>query len=327
MHPKAVRFRVIFVAIVKILTPTDRLARHTRTHPIESSPHTRGHRTVCTVGAELSAVDVCRIVAAEIWRGDRSHAFDRLGGMNTENEVRARLVVIVSALLSAPDLAPGARTELQSIDVLRDDPLTVLEKSERVVGIQLPARYSSVHAIAYDKRPSFHRTANLLVIQYIAGHLGQWAVRNEQLEDAKVARKLMKAIDTQGAKRPDSLLIGAEEFMRMGNYEQAAGMLLTADRIKRTAAGLYRAALCLFKARDYRGGLWATRACLIEDLSEFDDPAVLLRVQMAESSLALLGTPSTRWGQSGPPELPQGVLTTLDRLYKAAFIRGRTSHI
>jgi len=272
----------------------------------------------------FSAVEACQRIAEEIWSGDRAHLGERVGGLNSEQAVRARLRVLAGPLAHAMDLVPEARAALDTIEFVKDDPLTVLERTEQMVAAQFSGGQATLDSVAEPKGETARRVGRLLVIQCVAGRLGRWAVRDAEIGDAKLARKLLKHFPQTGAKQRSSLVIAAEELYRMGQFEEAARCLLDADRAQRSPDVLFKAAVSYWKAENFRAALWCIRACLLEDIADFEGVDALLKAQMVESSLRAIVERSDEFSPKEmlkhlPEEITQSLSTTIDTMDRVAF--------
>ena len=263
-------------------------------------------------------------MAGQIWRGERTHLSERLAGLNSEQSVRSRLRVLAAPLVQSTDLEPAARAGLETTDFARDDPLSVLERTEAIVSAQISMRYPTLDTFDLAAGTTDHRISRLLITQCVAGRLGRWAVRKEEIADAKLARGLVKKLGAVASAQPESLVIAGEELYRMGQYSEAATCLLDADRTHRSVDGLFKAAVCLWKSENYLGALWAIRTCLLEDVADFDGADDLLKAQMIESSLRTMVEgrgaydPQQRLRQL-PEEASQNLLSTIDEIEETAF--------
>ena len=233
----------------------------------------------------LGVVEACRRVAEEIWRGERARLSFGVGGLNSERAVRIRLGEIGGRLAVADDLSGAAADELQGIGWAKDDPLSILERTERVVELQRPEPLAGVSRLAEDPSFALHLGLQLLVTESLAGRIGRWAVRDPEVPDARLARSLFRDLAVPSADAVAEVLESAQELYARERFDEAARRFLEADRAQRTPVGLFSAAVALWKAKRCPEALWAIRTCLLEDVQRFERPDVLLRAHMVESSL------------------------------------------
>jgi len=233
-----------------------------------------------------TAVELCRQMAAEIWSGDRVHVSEPVGGLNTETAVRVRLRNILSSLeMGAAGLTEETYQHMLSIDILRDAPLSVLEKCEAMMTSQMPGTVQNLDLFTDADQSVLGGLSRLIICQSIAARMGVWAVRHEELEDARIAHSIFRtAEDAEG--------VDVEDLREQGNalyrekaYQEAAAHFLAADRVRRSIEGLFKLSVCMWRTGDTTAALWAIRACLLEDLAAFPSAKWLLKAQMVESNL------------------------------------------
>lgn len=234
-----------------------------------------------------------------------------------------RLQSIAHGALRSHEVVPKAREILEQINWSGADPLSALESTEQLVADQ--CRTPQADDAGDFAADGDRQIARLLITQCVAGRLGRWAVREGELDDAKLARGLLKNVGPMQATDAATLVIAAEELFRMGQYVEAASYLLNADRARRSTSCLFKLAVCLWKAARYDGALWSIRACLLEDLGAFDRPESLLKAQMVESSLRAIVEKRGSFDalQAAIGRLPEGsregIISTIDRLEGDAF--------
>jgi hypothetical protein len=255
-----------------------------------------------------TAVEACVRVAEEIWQGARTHLSERLGGLASEDAVRSRLRVLAGPLNKAQDLTPDARAIFERIDFVRDDPLAVREQCEALVAAQLPGRFASLEPIAEETRSTPKRVTRLVIVQSVAGRLGRWAVRDGEIDDAKLARGLFRRAPSREDADREALVEAAEAAFREGRLDDATRLLLEADRARRSPDVLYKLAVARFRASAHAEARWAIRACLLEDVEEFEGPEALLRAHAVESGLAALAEQAPRERAAPPATLEDEAL-------------------
>ena len=263
----------------------------------------------------MDAVQACRQYAAQLWRGDRTHMFDRVGGLVGESAVRTRVKMLTGPLVNATDLGGPARSVMASIDLQRDDPLSLLEKTEQMIRLQLPGDHSDSHAIEAISARSSRRLAMSLVVQSLAGRLGVWATRDEEIEDARIGRRLAKLALVRDDLTRGAMLEAAQEFYGTDDLLHVVACLLGADRLRRSIDGLFKAAVVLWKLDECAQALWVIRACLLEEVQHFA-PETLLLAQRTESLLRLIVERGSRTDMGDSIRAPAVTLAFMER---AAF--------
>jgi hypothetical protein len=233
----------------------------------------------------MSSVDACRLIAAEIWRAERPHAHFGLSGLNSEQAVRERLQKLAMELEAIDELPDLLALQLVGVGWTRDEPLTLLEKTERMVSSHCIRRFTLPDDLLRDRDPITFQVARLLIVQCVAGRLGLWAVRTGEIPDARFARAMLKDVSDADWSEYRALIDASEELYRLGRHRDAAIALLSADRLVRTAAGLLQSAVSLTKAGDYMSALWAVRAALLEPKSAFESPHAYLKAHKIEGRL------------------------------------------
>lgn len=260
------------------------------------APFARRARVRTAMAPQFSAdpstsepVRLARELAASIWRGDRPATPWALAGLNSDDAVRGRLAGCVKELLSQPNLTADVTVALHRIDTASDDPLTILEKTEGLVDRIFTRRLEQGGGrwhVDGDHTPRL--AVRLLLIQSIAGRLGQWAVRTEEIPDARVARAIAKDLETPDWSEYNALIeLGAKAFEQSA-FREGARAYLEADLLVRTPVGLLHASACLCHVGDYIGALWAIRACLLEPAKTFDNEQAVERARTLEARLSEL---------------------------------------
>lgn len=237
----------------------------------------------------VSAVREGRGVAEQVWTGRLPRGRLRLGGLNSERVVRARL----DAVLERAPEGTGVRSLLPRGLFTSADPLTALEQTERAVEKLHPEYFPSPWAVLeeVDRSPALE----LLILQSIAGRQGRWAVREAEVKDAKIGRDLLRGlgpIDPLGAR---AKLEGAKAAYFAGSYLEASRLLVDADRSERTIDGSVQLAVALWRAGSIDAAVWAIRVALLEDLDRYD-LKTLLHAHRIESSLRLLHEQHAEFG-------------------------------
>jgi hypothetical protein len=236
-----------------------------------------------------TAIDVCHRMAHEMWCGQRLHVSEPISGLNSETAIRVRLRnILVSLEMLSEGLVEETYNLLMSIDILRDAPIAVLDTSEAMLRAQFPGRVTNTELLEDAGHSAIGGLSRLIICQSIAARMGVWAVRADALDTAKLAHSVFRLADSA----PD---VDVEELRRLGalqyrkkEYEEAAACYLSADRTRRGAEGLYKASISLWRIGQDEGALWAIRACLLEDLSQFPSAKWLLKAQIVESRLTSL---------------------------------------
>ncbi|MCC7380581.1 MAG: hypothetical protein IT384_02030 [Deltaproteobacteria bacterium] len=247
----------------------------------------------------FNAVQWSRILAAEIWRGERWPPFQSLAGLNNEEVVRAKLHHVVAQLLPRAQ-APAAGRALDVIRSPEVDPLRVLDATEILVATLLPGTYASAEALLDAAAGELGGVVELLIVQSIAGRLGCWAVRSDELDDSRIAHVLVRRVGAREDTQRAALLEVGRQLYKSGDFERAALCFLDADRIERTPFGLYQVAIALWRAERHPAALWTIRAALLEPPHRFETPELLAQSIRAESSLRRMVEGR---GAFGPEEL------------------------
>lgn len=231
------------------------------------------------------SVEVCRLLAAEIWRTERVHEGLGLAGLNSESAVRDRLRKLGRELIAARALPDALLLRLSTVGWAEEDPLALLDKTEQLMALHRPGGYAGPDALLEGADPVTLLLIRALVLQSIGGRLGRWAVRSPEIPDARTARALYRGLGEVEWQQYRALLSAAEALFVDGRYREAAASLLDADRLVRTAAGLLRATVALTKAGDFISALWAVRAALLEPHSGFESGEAHLRARRIEGKL------------------------------------------
>jgi hypothetical protein len=237
------------------------------------------------LGASSSSVEAARMLGAEVWRAERPHEAFSVSGLNSERAVRERLQKIAMDLEGLDYLPDVTAIQLIAIGWAKDDPLTILQKTERMLSTHRTGPVSSIDELLdpADKPTVF--LTRLIVVQSIAGRLGKWSVRAPEIADARTARALFKDLGETNYAQYRALLTASDALIHTGRFRDAALSMLDADRLVRTAAGLLRAATALTRAGDYVGALWCVRACLLEANASFESQDAVLRAHRLEGRL------------------------------------------
>ena len=263
----------------------------------------------------VDAVQACRQYAEQIWRGDRTHMFDRVAGLVSESAVRTRVKMLTGPLGNASDLGEPARAVMASTDLQRDDPLSVLERTEQMIRLQLPGEHPDSRAVDAISARSSRRLAMSLVVQSLGGRLGVWATRDEELDDARIGRRLAKLALVRDDLTRGAMLAAADDFYGTGDLMHVVACLLGADRLRRSIEGLFKAAVALWKLEEHTQALWVIRACLLEEVHHFA-PETLLLAQRTESLLRLI---VERGPHSGLGDSVRAPAATRSGIERAAF--------
>lgn len=202
-----------------------------------------------------SIVERLRAQARAIWRGEVA-ALGDFSGLCSEAAVRARLVAGAKHAAEQLEESDPRRAAL-TLPFEHAPPLSLLEATEGLL-----TRHPNLEAPA----------GPLLLVQCLAGRLGRWAVRAEEVPDARIARALFR--DTQPAQGQTraALIERGAAALAQGAHREAIRRYLEADRILRTPDGLLRTAIALCRLSDHVGALWAIRAALLEPPSSFESP-------------------------------------------------------
>ncbi|MCA9553217.1 MAG: hypothetical protein KC933_24485 [Myxococcales bacterium] len=235
----------------------------------------------------MDAVSACRGLAAEVWQGQRDRALWEADGLNAEDVVRHRLRGVVQDILRESGLRREAYAVLAGMDVVRDAAVDVLAASEAAVRAQLPRGYACPQAVLHGAGKLTFHLVRLVVLQELAGRLGVWAVSPDAVEDARVARRLVRGPQVPGWGHFRGLLKRAKLAYEADALAEAAVLYLDVDRMVRTAAGLLRAAIALGRSGDRAGARWAVRACLLEPVHRFEGPAAYQQALALERRLVL----------------------------------------
>lgn len=200
-----------------------------------------------------SSVDLCRQIALEVWRVERSAEPYFVHGFSSERVVRERLQKTAIQLL-AVGLPAALDRELRAIDFSKNDPLSILERSEALLANFVPGSWATPDDLIQSTGAALHLLMRLLIIQCVAGRVGRWAVRPAEIPDARVARGLYKD--------PRSSL-----------WERAR------------ATGLLTAASAFANAGNYISALWTVRTCLLEQRASFESQLSIERAMRLEKRL------------------------------------------
>ncbi len=220
--------------------------------------------------SRMTAVEICRKMAREIWLGDRKVSGFRVQGLNTTGAVRERLRAIAGQIPKEPGLNRRLALFLASVDWEREASELILKKTEEMLDRTVGGSYRSIDGLLSSSGHNAEMGLGLMVVQSLAGRLGLWAVRSEERPDAEVAKRLSWGLGAPDWGRYNALNQQAQSLAESLNFQEAARCLMDADRLVRTPAGLIQASACLCQVRDYPGALWAIRAALLEPEKSFE---------------------------------------------------------
>ena len=238
-----------------------------------------------------TAVEHCYQMADEIWSGQRLHIKEPVSGFNSETAIRIRLRNILNTLeMVSDDLSEEACDVLMSIDILNDAPKLIIRRCEQMLSSQLPGPIRNPDVLKTANHSAMGGLSRLLICQDIAARNGVWPAHTGAEQDHATARRLRKKTETTPVMEFDELRKKGASAYKGKKYKAAASFYLSADAKQRSIEGLYKLAVCLWRLGDIEGGLWAIRACLLEELKNFPSPRWLLKAQMIESRLASLVT-------------------------------------
>ncbi len=240
---------------------------------------------VASGNKRLSGVEACRLLADEVWRGERKLAGFRSGGLNSEKAVRQRLHGVAMELQRMPSLGEMVALHLHSIDWLEADPLTILERTEGLVDRQCRDTFATVESLLRDPDRATQLAAHLLILQGLGGRLGRWAVRAGEIPDARIARARYRDLGAPEWSQYCRLIEDANAAFEGFEYAKAVSKVFDADRLVRTPASLVTAALALSRIEDYLGALWVIRVCLLEPEETFESEAELRKARVLEVRL------------------------------------------
>jgi hypothetical protein len=274
-----------------------------------------GDCAVRSRGMPLDVVQACRQFATEVWRGDRTHMFDRVGGLVNASAVRTRMKMLTGPLVNATDLGEPARAALAAIDLEKHDPLSLVEQTEFMLRAQVPDRNLESASVEALSSSSNRRLAMSLVVQSIAGRLGVWATRDEELTDAVIGRRLVKFALVRDDLTRGAMLTASADFYASGDLMHVVSCLLGADRLRRSIEGLLKAAVILWKMQEHAQALWMIRTCLLEEVHYFV-PETLLVAQRTESILRFV---VERAGNGGMGERVRTLDATQASIERALF--------
>jgi hypothetical protein len=237
------------------------------------------------MNGRLTSIEICRQAAQEVWRVERAAEPFFVHGLSSERSVRERLQRTAMELLASTALTESFERELRAINFSTDDPLSVLERTEALLAHFLPGHWSSPEDLFQSTGARMQLALRLLIVQCVAGRLGKWAVRPQEIPDARIARSLHKGLGVSKWAQYRALLDASEELLSAGRHREAATSLLDADRLVRTASGLLKAATALTTAGDYISALWTVRTCLLEQRSTFESNQSLEKALRLEQRL------------------------------------------
>ncbi len=232
-------------------------------------------------------VEATRALAAQVWRGGRSPVPYGVAGLNSEATVRARLARICRELLALPNLPIAVAEVVRLLEVERRPPLHVLERTEDLLE-HVAGHLDSVDALVAETDPVVRHLVRLAVVQSVGGRLGWWAVRGDEIPDARIARALYRdgpAVDW--SHYTDLVDRGAACFAQR-DFARAVQIHLELDRLVRTPTGKIHIAVSLCHLGDFVGALWAIRSCLLEPHTTFESPRSAERARTLRDRLAAL---------------------------------------
>ncbi|MFO0723117.1 MAG: hypothetical protein U1E65_04980 [Myxococcota bacterium] len=215
----------------------------------------------------------------------------RLGGLTSERVVRQRL----DSILERIPLSVISRSTLPRGLFGRADPLTALEHTERAVEQAHPEYFPGPLGLMEVVDRSL--VLELLIIQSIAGRQGRWAIRDSEVEDAKIGRELLRLVGPASPDENAAKLERARAAYLSGDHAAAVRDLVDVDRHDRTPTGAVQLALALWRLGQIPQALWAIRVALLEDLDRFELRA-LHHAQCVESSLRLIAEGRAAFGPS-----------------------------
>ena len=257
-------------------------------------------------------------MADEIWSGQRLHIQEPVSGFNSETAIRIRLRNILNTLeMLSDDLVEEACDVLMSIDILNDAPKLVTRRCEQMLASQLPGPIRNPDVMKTASHSALGGLSRLLICQDIAARNGVWPAQAASEEDYATARRLRTEAKSVPTMEFEDLRKKGAAAYKSKNYKAAASFFTSADSKKRSIEGLYKLAVSLWRLGDVEGGLWAIRACLLEDLKNFPSPRWLLKAQMIESRLESLALgpefeESTDFGLPNPVRAKTSSESTLD---------------
>lgn len=233
----------------------------------------------------IQPLEACRILAGEVFRRDRDLDNLRTGGLNSEKAVRHRLQSMAMELMRVPDLDDIVAFHLYAIQWNDEDPLTILEKTERLVEKRCRERVPSPDALAHTGDRITDLVVRLLVLQGVAGRVGRWAVRAGEIPDARTARSRYRELEKPEWSSYCTLIEEANAAFAAEDHRTAAIKIFDADRLVRTPASLVMAAVSLSRQEDFVGALWTIRTCLLEPPESFESEAAHRKARTLEQRL------------------------------------------
>lgn len=228
-----------------------------------------------------------RALASEIWHGDRPVAPFDLHGLNSEAAVRGRLQLVLRDLFALPNLPIAVTEVLRLLDPTERAPLHVLERTEDLLQ-HIASHHESIDALVADPNPVVRHVLRLALVQSIGGRMGHWAVRSEEIPDARIARGLYRGGVAVDWSYYTKLLARGVWCFEQRDFRGCAAMHLEADRLVRTPTGLIHIAVSLCHLGDFVGALWAIRACLVEPDAAFESARSVERARTLRQRLAAL---------------------------------------